>query len=89
MSDIKIILRTPDQTRKAEVEVSDEFTGADIIENAVNNWNLPTDTDYQLAVVDDGTMVQPSQSLKDAGVKTGAMLEVQPVLVAGWSNECV
>ncbi len=83
MSDIKVIIRTPDQTRKAEVDVSDEFTGADILENAVSNWNLPTDTDYQLALVDSGVMIQPSQSLKVAGVKSGAMLEIQPVLVAG------
>lgn len=83
MSEIKVVIRTPDQTRKAEVEVNDEFTGADIIENAVGNWNLPTDTDYQLSLVDTESMIQPSQSLKEAGVKSGAMLEVQPVLVAG------
>ena len=83
MSDIKVIIRTPDQTRKAEVVVSDEFTGADILENAVSNWKLPTDTDYQLASIDNNSMVQPSQSLRVAGIKDGSLLDVQPVLVAG------
>lgn len=83
MSDIKIIIRTPDQTRKAEVVVSDEFTGADILENAVSNWNLPTDTDYQLSSIDNNFMIQPSQSLRIAGIKDGSLLEIQPVLVAG------
>ncbi|RYA23623.1 hypothetical protein CRU96_07025 [Malaciobacter halophilus] len=83
MSNIKVIIRTPDQTRKAEVEVSEEFTGGDILENAVSNWNLPTDTDYQLALIDTNTMIQPAQSLKDAKVSNGSLLEVQPVLVAG------
>lgn len=89
MNEIKVIIRTADQTRKAEVEVSDSFTGADILENAVGNWNLPTDTDYQLALVDMDSMIQPSQSLKEAGVKNGSMLEIQPVLVAGSDNEWI
>jgi hypothetical protein len=83
MSEVKIIIRTADQTRKAEVAMARTNTGGDVIQAAVDNWALPTDTDYSLVNTSSGKAILPSQALAEEIVKDGHVLEVQPVLVAG------
>lgn len=83
MSDINVIIRTADQTRKAEVTMDSSNTGADVIQASVDNWSLPTDTDYGLVNASSGKTLTPSSTLGDCGIKDGDILEVQPVLVAG------
>jgi hypothetical protein len=83
MADVKFIIRTADQTRKAEVEMDRSSIGSDIVQAAVDNWALPTDTDYSLVNVSTGKSLVPSQLLDENFVKPGDILEVQPVLVAG------
>jgi hypothetical protein len=83
MTDVKFIIRTADQTRKAEVEMDRQSIGSDILQAAVDNWALPTDTDYSLVNVTTGRSLVPTQLLDDNFVKPGDILEVQPVLVAG------
>ncbi len=82
MSERKLIVRTADQTRRADIDVDGTTTGADLIQAAVDNWSLPADVDYTLVNTTTGEVVLPGQAL-DAQVKTGDTLEVQPVLVAG------
>lgn len=83
MAEVKIIIRTADQTRKAEVGMERSHTGADVIQAAVDNWSLPTTTDYSLVNTSSGKAILPSQALSEELVKDGNILEVQPVLVAG------
>lgn len=83
MADVKFIVRTADQTRKAEVEMDRSSIGSDIIQAAVDNWALPADTDYALVNVTTGKSLVPMQLLDETLVKPGDILEVQPVLVAG------
>jgi len=83
MSEVKVIIRTADQTRKAEVSMARTSTGGDVIQAAVDNWSLPADTDYSLVNTSSGKAIIPSQSLSEDIVKDGHVLEVQPVLVAG------
>ncbi len=83
MADVKFIVRTADQTRKAEVEMDRTSIGSDIIQAAVDNWALPADTDYALVNVTTGKSLVPMQLLDENFVKPGDVLEVQPVLVAG------
>lgn len=83
MSEVKVIIRTADQTRKAEVELDEANTGGDVIQASVDNWALPTDTDYSLVSTTSGKAILPNASLGESGVKDGDVLEVQPVLVAG------
>lgn len=83
MADVKFIVRTADQTRKAEVEMDRSSIGSDIIQAAVDNWALPADTDYALVNVTTGKSLVPMQLLDESLVKPGDVLEVQPVLVAG------
>ena len=80
--ELKIQVRTADQTRRAELELDPSSTGADIIQAAVDNWSLPSDTDYTLVNTTSGKALTPSEALS-GGVKPGDVIEVQPVLVAG------
>ncbi len=82
MKDIKLTVRTADQTRSAQVELDHSSSGAALLENAVSNWALPSDNDYSLVNVSTGQVLSPHESL-DGKIKDGDVLEVQPVLVAG------
>lgn len=83
MTELNVIIRTADQTRKAEVALPSSNTGADVIQAAVDNWALPKDTDYSLVNTRTAKPIQPGGSLDSQGVQSGDVLEVQPVLVAG------
>lgn len=83
MSDVNIILKTADQTRKAEVSLNSDSTGSDVIQASVDNWSLPTDTDYSLVNISSGKTIVPNATLSASGIKNGDVLEVQPILVAG------
>jgi hypothetical protein len=82
MSDRKLVLRTADQSRRADIDFDQGSTGSEIIQAAVDNWALPADVDYTLVNTTSGQVLNPSQSLEKQ-VKSGDVLEVQPVLVAG------
>lgn len=82
-SDLKLYVRSADQTRRAELALAPASTGVDIIQAAVDNWALPADTDYTLVNTSTGRAIAPNSTLRDSGVKAGDELEIQPVLVAG------
>jgi len=86
MAEVKVILRTADRTRKAEVTIPREQRGADLIQAALTNWSLPSDTDYSLVNVTKGRTMQPNATLAVDQVSDHDELEVQPVLVAGGSR---
>ena len=48
----------------------------------MDNWALPADMDYTLVNTTTGQVLNPSQSLEQQA-RSGDVLEVQPVLVAG------
>lgn len=81
--EVKLMVRTADQTRRAELTLGEASTGSEIIQAAVDNWALPADTDYTLVNTTTGRALVPGDSLARNGVKPGDVLEVQPVLVAG------
>ncbi|MBL8529452.1 MAG: hypothetical protein JNL68_17350 [Burkholderiales bacterium] len=81
--EVKLMVRTADQTRKAELTLGGGSTGGEIIQAAVDNWSLPADADYTLVNTSTGRALAPGDSLAKSGVKPGDVLEVQPVLVAG------
>jgi hypothetical protein len=83
MDDLNLIVRTADRTQKAEVTLSPQQTGGDIIQTAISNWNLPRDTDYSLVNDTQKKTLNPSDTLARSSVATGDVLEIQPVLVAG------
>lgn len=85
MADVKLVIRTADRSRKAEIVVSDAQTCSEVIQAAVDNWALPKDSEYTLVNVtkDPPQTLDPAQNLAKAGVSDGEVLEIQPVLVAG------
>jgi hypothetical protein len=83
MSDsISVIIRTADQTRKAQVDIEGNKSAGDLIQASVDNWKLPNDTEYTLVNVTQGKTVAPA-SLVSTFANSNDILEVQPVLVAG------
>ncbi len=85
MNDItlrKLVVRTADQSRRADIDIEPGSTGGDVIQAAVDNWSLPADMDYTLVNTTSGKVLNPSQPLTGQ-VSNGDVLEVQPVLVAG------
>ncbi len=85
MSDISLIIRTADKTKKAEVTLAASQTCADVINAAVENWALPRDSDYSIVNVSKSPpqTLAPAASLSSVGVASGETLEIQPVLKAG------
>jgi len=83
MSEVTVLLRTADRTRKAEVTLPREQTGADLVQSAVGNWSLPTDTEYSLVNVTKGRPIRAEGALGEDVVSDHDELELQPVLVAG------
>lgn len=80
---MRVILRTADRTRKAEVTLPRDQRGTDLIQGALTNWSLPTDTDYSLVNVTKGRVLPPESRLSEDIVADHDELEIQPVLVAG------
>ena len=80
---MKVILRTADRTRKAEVTVPRDQTGADLIQAALTNWSLPADSEYSLVNATKGRTMLPNSVLGADQVSDHDELEIQPVLVAG------
>ena len=85
MSEIDIIIRTADKTKKAEITVEDSQTSGDIIQASIENWSLPSDTDYTIvnASKTPPENINTSTTLAKSGINSGDILEIQPVLVAG------
>jgi len=82
-NEFKLAVRTADQTRRADLTLDREQTGAQIIQSAVDHWALPADADYALVNVTTGRALAPEETLAQGAVREGDLLEVQPVLVAG------
>lgn len=82
MTDRTLIVRSADQSRRADIGYDADSTGGEIIQAAVDNWALPADMDYTLVNTTTGRVLAPTQPL-DKQVSKGDVLEVQPVLVAG------
>ena len=80
---MNVVIRTADQLHKAEIEVDPNYKSADVIQAAVDNWSLPTDTDYSLVNITKNRTISPGVDLTSTGIEEGDMLEIQPILVAG------
>ncbi|MCS7205508.1 MAG: EsaB/YukD family protein [Leptospiraceae bacterium] len=83
MTQLMCYVRTADKTRKAEIGISPEVTVADLIDTCVNRWSLPTETAYNLVIVDRNIVLSPDQTLIEVGLQEGEILELQPILEAG------
>lgn len=80
---MNVMLKTADQLRKAEVTLEPNYTSNDVIEQAVANWALDTDADYNLVNTTKNITIAPGATLSTSNIAEGDVLEIQPVLVAG------
>lgn len=85
MGEINIVVRTADKTRKSDLIIDDTQTGGDILQAAIEKWNLDHTIDYTITDVTTSPprTLPPSASLASAMVTTGSTLEIQPLLRAG------
>jgi hypothetical protein len=82
MSDTQLIIRTADQTRKAEIGVGPEIRAADVIQSAIQQWQLSEQTPYKLVNTTTGREFVATDTMSAELVSPGDVLEVQPTLVA-------
>ena len=83
IKEVKLNVRTADQTRRAELEVERDKSAAELMQSAIDHWTLPADTEYTLVNVTSGKVIPADAILSEQWVKDGDLVEVQPVLVAG------
>ncbi len=85
MTDIKLTIQTADQTRKAQITVPEGTSTSEVLQAAISNWDLPSETEYSIANVSSGQALVPADTVGSAKglVSEGDVLEIQPVLVAG------
>jgi uncharacterized ubiquitin-like protein YukD len=81
MTDIRV--QTVNKAQSAEVEIESDTKAADIIDTAIDNWELPKDTAYKLTNKSTGITLNNSQTLQAQGVTAGDILEIQPNIKAG------
>ena len=85
-SEISVIIRTADQTRKADVSVPVEEPCSELINGAIENWELDQSGSYTINNVTKNIALDPDEKIGKTGTENGDILEIQPVLVAGY--EC-
>ena len=80
--ELKISLRTADQTRRAELDLADASLGSEVIQSAVDNWALPADTDYSLVNTTTGEVLSPDEKLAGK-IREGDVLAIWPPIAGG------
>jgi len=84
MKNLQVILRTADQSKKAEIDVPENMTGNQVIEAAVNNWLLPKGVTYTLVNSTRNQVLNASQAISKQGVQEGDLLSLDTTLTAGF-----
>ncbi len=82
-AELTFVLRTADVTRTAEVQLPGLMSASELIQSAVENWQLPPDVDYTLVNTTNGRSIPPGSTMDSCGIDPGDVLELQPILVAG------
>ncbi len=81
--DVKLHVRTADQTRRAELELDRDKSASELMQSAIDHWTLARDTEYTLVNITSGKLIPADARLTRDWVADGDLVEVQPVLVAG------
>lgn len=88
MEELELIVRLADGSRKASVSVSPSQRVSEIVAGAIENWALPKDADYAVVNITKGQALDLAQTLTQAGVRVGDVLEIQPALAGGSISGC-
>ena len=83
MKNLIVTLRTADQSKKSEIEVLENTTGNELIEQAKKVWLLPKDVTYTLVNSTRNQVLNASQAISKQGVQEGDLLSLDTTLTAG------
>jgi hypothetical protein len=82
---ISLTVRTATRDRKAEIGAPADATVGEILDSARENWRMPDDYEYVVRCERLGAQLSPGQTLQQAGIQPGDVLEIQPLADAGMS----
>jgi hypothetical protein len=80
---IRLTLRTATRDRQAEITAPPDATLGEILRSAQENWRLPVDYEYVIRSERLGAQLAPDQTLTQAVILDGDVLEIQPLADAG------
>jgi WXG100 protein secretion system (Wss), protein YukD len=80
---LSLLIRTADQTRKAEIQLPENLRIEQLVQQAQKQWNLPEGVSYAMRLERTGKQLDPASSLESMGVSSGDVLELYPILEAG------
>lgn len=80
---ISLLIRTADQTRKAEIQLPSNLRIEQLVQQAQKQWNLPENVSYALRSERTGKQLDPASTLEGMEVSSGDILELYPILEAG------
>ncbi len=80
---LSLLIRTADQTRKAEIQLPSNLRIEQLVQQAQKQWNLPEGVSYALRLERTGKQLDPASTLEAMGVSNGDVLELYPILEAG------
>jgi hypothetical protein len=79
---ITITVSMYDRSRRAEVTLPDSITVAELMEQCANRWSLPAYT-FVFRYVGSDELLLENESLRLAGVRDGAELQIFPIVEGG------
>ncbi len=80
---VKLTIRTATRDRQADITAPLDATVDEILQSAQQNWRLPADYEYVLRCERLGAQLSPAQTLQQAVIQDGDILEIQPLADAG------
>lgn len=82
-SKLKISLRTATRDRKADITCPPDVSIQELLVSARQRWALPPDYEYVVRSERQGSQLTLQQTLEQAGILDGDVLEIQPLADAG------
>lgn len=80
---LQLTIRTATRDRQASIAAPQDATVSEILGSAKENWNLSSRYEYVLRCERLGAQLAEAQTLHQAGVREGDVLEIQPLADAG------
>ena len=80
---LQLTLRTATRDRQAPIMAPGDVTIGELLGDARDKWNLPSNYEYILRCERLGTQLADHMTLQQAGVLEGDVLEIQPLADAG------
>jgi hypothetical protein len=80
---LKLTIRTATRDRKADIACPPDVSISEILASAREKWALPGNYEYVVRSEQQGAQLAIGQTLQQAGIQDGDVLEIQPLADAG------